>query len=75
MSKKQAGTGIDRKLHDPVQDKLSPVFPLDLSKAKTISDLVRGMADTAFTGRQLGEAVDVLEGLIQPLDHAVQGNR
>ena len=36
MSKKQAGTGIDRKLHDPVQDKLSPVFPLDLSKVKNI---------------------------------------
>ena len=32
MSKKQEGTGIDRKLHDPVSDKLSPVFPLDLGK-------------------------------------------
>ncbi|HET9165977.1 MAG TPA: deoxyhypusine synthase family protein [Candidatus Angelobacter sp.] len=62
------GTGIDRKLHDPVQDKLSPVFPLDLSKAKTISDLVRGMADTAFTGRQLGEAVDVLEAMARDKD-------
>jgi deoxyhypusine synthase len=63
LKNKHAGTGIDRKLHDPVKDKLSPVFPLDLSKAKTISDLVRGMADTAFTGRQLGEAVDVLEAM------------
>lgn len=63
MKHKQEGAGIDRKLHDPVQDKLSPVFPLDLSKAGTISDLVRGMADTAFTGRQLGEAVDVLEAM------------
>jgi deoxyhypusine synthase len=62
------GTGIDRKLHDPVQDKLSPVFPLDLSKAKTISDLMRGMADTAFTGRQLGEAVDVLEAMARDKD-------
>lgn len=61
MTKKHEGAGIDRKLHDPVKDKLSPVFPLDLSRAKSISDLVRGMADTAFTGRQLGEAVDVLE--------------
>lgn len=63
MKHKQEGAGIDRKLHDPVQDKLSPVFPLDLSKARSISDLVRGMADTAFTGRQLGEAVDVLEAM------------
>ncbi|HEY2499447.1 MAG TPA: deoxyhypusine synthase family protein [Candidatus Angelobacter sp.] len=68
MSKKQEGTGIDRKLHDPVQDKLSPVFPLDLSKAKGISDLLRGMADTAFTGRQLGEAVDVLEAMARDKD-------
>ena len=61
MTKKHEGAGIDRKLHDPVKDKLSPVFPLDLSRMKNISDLVRGMADTAFTGRQLGEAVDVIE--------------
>lgn len=63
MKHKQEGAGIDRKLHDPVKDKLSPVFPLDLNKVSGISDLVRGMADTAFTGRQLGEAVDVLEAM------------
>ena len=68
MKNKQEGAGIDRKLHDPAKDKLSPVFPLDLSKAKTISDLVRGMADTAFTGRQLGEAVDVLEAMARDRD-------
>ncbi|HET9839207.1 MAG TPA: deoxyhypusine synthase family protein, partial [Candidatus Angelobacter sp.] len=62
------GTGIDRKLHDPVKDKLSPVFPLDLAKAKSIDALVRGMADTAFTGRQLGEAVDVLEAMARDKD-------
>ena len=63
MTTKHEGAGIDRKLHDPVKDKLSPVFPLDLSKIKSVSDLVRGMADTAFTGRQLGEAVEVLEAM------------
>lgn len=63
MKKKHAGAGIDRKLHDPVKDRLSPVFPLDLAKTRTIGSLVRGMADTAFTGRQLGEAVDVLEAM------------
>jgi deoxyhypusine synthase len=68
LAKKNEGAGIDRKLHDPVKDKLSPVFPLDLSKAKTISALVRGMADTAFTGRQLGEAVDVLEAMARDKD-------
>lgn len=63
MKQKHEGAGKDRKLHDPVKDKLSPVFPLDLSKGKTISDLLRGMADTAFTGRQLGEATNVLEAM------------
>ena len=68
MKNKHQGAGHDRKLHDPVQDKLSPVFPLDLSAVKNVNDLVRGMADTAFTGRQLGEAVDVLEAMARDKD-------
>lgn len=63
-----AGAGIDRKLHNPEADKLSPVFPLDLGKVGSIDDLVRGMADTAFTGRQLGEAADVLEAMARDKD-------
>lgn len=68
MSKKREGIGIDRKLHDPVKDKLSPVFPLDLSKIQGVSQLVQAMGDTAFTGRQLGEAVDVLEAMARDKD-------
>ena len=68
MKKKHEGTGIDRTLHDPVKDKLSPVFPLDLSQVSSVSDLVRGMANTAFTGRQLGEATDVLEAMARDKD-------
>jgi deoxyhypusine synthase len=67
-SKQQSGTGINRKLHDPVSDKLSPLSPLDLSKVKSISDLLRGMADTAFTGRQLGESMDALEAMSRDKD-------
>ena len=63
MKNKHVGQRVDRKLHDPVKDRLSPVFPLDLSKTRSISALVSGMADTAFTGRQLGEAVNVLEAM------------
>ena len=63
-----AGAGIDRKLHNPEADKLSPVFPLDLGKIGSIDALVRGMADTAFTGRQLGEAADVLEAMARDND-------
>ena len=62
------GAGQERKLHDPVEDKLVPVYPLDLSKIRTIDDLVRAMADTAFTGRQLGEGADVLEAMARDKD-------
>jgi deoxyhypusine synthase len=65
---KQHGAGIERKLHDPNKDKLSPVYPLDLRKASSIDSLVRAMADTAFTGRQLGEAADVLEAMARDKD-------
>jgi len=57
------GSGIDRKLHNPVEDRLTPLEPLDLGRIRSIDDLVRAMAKTAFTGRQLGEAADVLEAM------------
>jgi len=57
------GSGIDRKLHNPIADKLIPLEPLDLSKVRSIDDLVRAMSKTAFTGRQMGEAADVLEAM------------
>jgi deoxyhypusine synthase len=62
-AKNDEGAGIYRELHDPVKDRLVPVHPLDLSQARNIDALVRAMADTAFTGRQLGEAADVLEAM------------
>ena len=66
--KKTEGSGVERKLHDPKKDKLSPVHPLDLRNAASIDGLVRAMADTAFTGRQLGEAADVLEAMARDKD-------
>jgi deoxyhypusine synthase len=57
------GSGIDRKLHNPIEDRLIPLEPLDLNKVKSIDDLVRAMSRTAFTGRQMGEAADVLEAM------------
>ena len=62
------GAGIDRKLHDPVSDKLIPLAPLDLTQIKSIDGLVRAMSKTAFTGRQLGEAADVLEAMARDKD-------
>ena len=57
------GEGKDRHLHNPIEDRLIPLEPLDLGKITSIDGLVRAMAKTAFTGRQLGEAADVLEAM------------
>jgi deoxyhypusine synthase len=62
------GTGIERHLHDPVADRLIPLEPLDLSRIHSVDDLVRAMAKTAFTGRQVGEAADVLETMARDRD-------
>jgi deoxyhypusine synthase len=62
------GSGKDRKLHNPIEDRLIPLEPLDLSKIRSIDDLVRAMSKTAFTGRQLGEAADVLEAMARDKD-------
>src|SRR5437764_4864946 len=62
------GTGIDRKLHNPIADRLVPLEPLDLSKVRSVDDLVRAMSKTAFTGRQIGEAADVLEAMARDKD-------
>ena len=61
-------TVTGRVLHDPVKDKLRPIYPLDLSKIKTIDDLVRAMGDTAYTARQVGDAADVLETMARDKD-------
>ena len=57
------GEGKDRHPHNPIEDRLIPLEPLDLARVHSIDDLVRAMAKTAFTGRQLGEAADVLEAM------------
>ena len=49
MAKQREKTVTGRVLHDPVKDKLRPMFPLDLSKCRTVDELVRAMGDTAFT--------------------------
>src|SRR5579862_2356106 len=66
MAKKKEATG--RILHDPVEDRLTPIYPIDLSRIKTIDDLVRAMGETAFTGRQVGDAADVLEAMARDTD-------
>jgi deoxyhypusine synthase len=63
------GSGIEgRHLHDPIADRLTPLEPLDLNQIRSVDDLVRAMSKTAFTGRQLGEAADVLEAMFRDQD-------
>src|ERR1700722_6120330 len=65
---KQKKTVTGRVLHDPVKDKLRPIFPLDLSKTNTIDQLVRAMRNTAYTARQIGDGADVLEIMARDKD-------
>src|SRR6202048_1793804 len=59
---------MERHLHDPIEDRLVPLEPLDLTRVHSIDDLVRAMSKTAFTGRQVGEAADVLEAMARDKD-------
>ena len=68
MPKNSSKTVTGRVLHDPVKDKLRPIYPLDLAKIKSIDDLVRAMGDTAYTARQIGDAADVLEAMARDKD-------
>jgi deoxyhypusine synthase len=66
MAKKKGPTG--RSLHDPIADRLTPIYPLDLARIHTIDDLVRAMGQTAYTARQIGDAADVLEAMARDKD-------
>ena len=46
-------------------DGLDPLTPLDLAAVDGVDGLVRAMSHTAFGGRRLGEAADVLEAMIR----------
>ncbi len=47
-------------LHDGRQDGLAPLVSIDLSTINSFADLVKAMSHTAFSGRQLGAAYDIL---------------
>ena len=44
---------------------LEEMIPLRIEEATNVDDLLTGMAKTAFTGRTLGEAVDVMEAMLR----------
>jgi len=47
------------------EDGLEPLVPLDPGQVTGVDSLVRAMARTAFGGRRLGEAADVLEAMVR----------
>jgi deoxyhypusine synthase len=59
---------LRQELADGHADGLVPVHALDLSAIGSVDDLVRGMASTAFGGRNLGEAADVFEAMVRDPD-------
>ena len=46
--------------HDGAQDGLTPLEPLDIKSIRDFDELLRAMGKTAFGGRSLGEAAEVL---------------
>lgn len=51
---------MKRHLHDGRQDGLTPLEAIDLAQVATFHDLILAMGKTAFGGRQLGEAYEIL---------------
>lgn len=64
---------IKRTLHDGVKDRLTPLTTLDPDKIGDFDELLTAMGRTAFGGRCLGEALDVLEAMVTDPDCLVVG--
>jgi len=52
-----------RSLHDGRDDGLEPLESLSLENVNSFAGLLRAMSKTAFSGRELGRALDVLLGM------------
>lgn len=54
-----------RHHHDGRNDGLTPLESFSLDSVSSVSDLLRCMAKTAFSGRQLGEALDIMLEMVR----------
>ena len=59
--------------HDGAKDGLTPLETLDLNRVQDFDDLLRALGKTAFGGRTLGEAADVLEEMVLDPDCTIIG--
>ena len=57
-----------RELHDGRHDGLVPLESLDLDAVTSFASLLRAMSRTAFSGRSLGEALDVTLAMVRDPD-------
>jgi deoxyhypusine synthase len=57
-----------RRLHDGRHDGLVALESLDLDQVKSFAGLLRAMSRTAFSGRSLGEALDVTVAMVRDPD-------
>jgi len=64
---------VHRGQHDGLQDGLEPVRPLEVHEGRTVSELVEQMRATAFGGRRVGEAAEVLQRMVEDPDCLVVG--
>jgi len=53
-----------KEFRDGAQDGLVPLAPLDINQIKDFDELLAGYSRTAFGGRSLGEAAEVLETML-----------
>ena len=66
-------SGVRTDLRDGDADQLQPTVPLDLARLNTVQALVHAMSQTAFGGRALGEAAEVLYDMVVDPDCFVVG--
>jgi deoxyhypusine synthase len=57
-----------REFHDGRHDGLVALESLDLDRVHSFADLLRGMSRTAFSGRSLGEAFEVMLAMVEDKD-------
>jgi deoxyhypusine synthase len=57
-----------REFHDGRQDGLEPLESLDLDRVSGFAELLRGMGKTAFGGRNLGQAFEVVLAMVKDPD-------
>ena len=60
-----------REFHDGREDGLVALESLDLDQVKSFAGLLRAMSKTAFSGRSLGEALDVTVAMVKDPDCTV----